>query len=114
MALRNWFANRILTMTAATLFEVRLTDESTGFKVFRKSVLEHFDLTENGFEFCPEFTAKALRTGHRIVEVPVVYRGRNMQQGKKIRARHAFTAMYALVHHRVAPLAKKRPTDPLA
>lgn len=109
MAARYWLANRILTVTAATLFRAPITDEATGYKVFRRSVLDDFDLTENGFEFCPEFTAKALRTGHRIVEVPVRYRGRNMLQGKKIRARHAFTAMYALVQHRVSPLSKKRP-----
>ena len=108
MAVPNWVANRILTLTTRALYGTRLTDEATGYKVFRRGVLDHFDMTSNGFEFCPEFTAKALRSGHRIVEVPITYRGRNLLQGKKIRARHAFTSMYALFHHRVAPLHKKR------
>lgn len=108
MALQNWLANRILTMTTNLLYQSPITDEATGYKVFRRGVLEGFDLSENGFEFCPEFTAKVLRTGHRIVEVPIDYRGRNLQQGKKIKARHAFTGFAALFHHRVSPLTMKR------
>jgi dolichol-phosphate mannosyltransferase len=104
MAAPNWLANQVLTRTAAALYRTRLTDEATGYKVFRRRVLDRFDLTEDGFEFCPEFTAKALRSGHRIVEVPVDYRGRNLLQGKKVRARHFFTGVAALFHHRVSPL----------
>ena len=104
MAIPNWLANQVLTRTAAVLYRTNLTDEATGYKVFRRALLERFNLTEDGFEFCPEFTAKVLRTGHRIVEVPVEYRGRNILQGKKVRPRHFFTGMAALFHHRVSPL----------
>jgi dolichol-phosphate mannosyltransferase len=108
MAVPNWIANRILTLTTRVLYRTQLTDEATGYKVFRRGVLDCFEMTSNGFEFCPEFTAKALLSGHRIVEVPITYQGRNLPQGKKIRARHAFTSMYALFHHRMAPVRKKR------
>lgn len=108
MAVPNWLANHLLTKTAALLFGTALTDEATGYKVFRRDVLDRFTLTENGFEFCPEFTAKALRTGRTIVEVPVDYRGRNLLQGKKVRARHLFTGLAALLRHRVSPLAPPR------
>jgi len=101
MAPQYWLANQILTLTTRALYRAPITDEATGYKVFRRRVIERLSLSSNGFEICPELTGKILRRGTRIVEVPVAYRGRNLLQGKKIRARHGFIAMFTLVRGRL-------------
>jgi hypothetical protein len=57
-----------------------------------------------GFDFCPEVTAKALRLGHRIVEVPIRYNPRGLAEGKKIRARHGIEAILILMKYRLLPM----------
>jgi hypothetical protein len=64
-------------------------------------VLDGIRLRCRRFEFCPEVTAKVLRQGHRIVEVPVSYTARRYQEGKKIGWRDFFVAMYILLRYRV-------------
>jgi glycosyltransferase involved in cell wall biosynthesis len=107
MATPNWIANKVLTHTTRALFSCSITDEATGYKVFRREVIASFDLTSDGFEFCPEFTAKSLRSGYSITEVPINYRGRNLLQGKKIRAHHAITALATLIRLRIQPPRRK-------
>ena len=97
MALPNLVANRILTAVANLLYNARLTDEATAYKAFRTSVLRQMRLECRRFEFCPEVTAKALRLGYRILEVPVSYNARAIADGKKIRARDGFEALWTLV-----------------
>ena len=97
MALPNRIANRILTAAANLLYNARLTDEATAYKAFRTSVLRRMQLECRRFEFCPEVTAKALRLGYRILEVPVSYNARAIADGKKIRARDGFEALWTLV-----------------
>ena len=97
MALPNLVANRILTAVANLLYNARLTDEATAYKAFRASVLRQMQLECRRFEFCPEVTAKALRLGYRILEVPVSYNARAIADGKKIRARDGFEALWTLV-----------------
>jgi dolichol-phosphate mannosyltransferase len=67
------------------LYGSSITDEATCYKLFRTPLLRSLDLTCTGFEFCPEATAKILRRGLRIVEVPVSYQPRSAADGKKIR-----------------------------
>jgi glycosyltransferase involved in cell wall biosynthesis len=102
MAWRNFVANKILTWTVRLLYGSRITDEATAYKVFRREVLDRVELDCTGFEFCPEFTAKVLRRGYRIHEVPVTYKGRNQMQGKKIRVRDGLVAMLTLLRYRFA------------
>ena len=97
MALPNLVANRILTAVANLLYNARLTDEATAYKAFRTSVLRQMRLECRRFEFCPEVTAKARRLGYRILEVPVSYNARAIADGKKIRARDGFEALWTLV-----------------
>jgi hypothetical protein len=59
-----------------------------------------------GFEFCPEVTAKVRRLGYRIHEVPISYNARGIAEGKKIRARHGFEALWTLIRYRVAPVRR--------
>ncbi len=102
MATRNRIANWILTSTANLLYDARLTDEATAYKAFRASVLREVHLTCRRFEFCPEITAKIRRLGYRIHEVPISYNARGIAEGKKIRTRDGFEALWTLVKYRFA------------
>jgi glycosyltransferase involved in cell wall biosynthesis len=103
MAFRNLIANRILTAAANLLYGAGLTDEATAYKAFRATVLDRIALKCRGFEFCPEVTAKVRRLGYKIYEVPISYNARGIAEGKKIRARHGFEALWTLIKYRVTP-----------
>jgi len=100
MAWQNRLANRILTAAANLLYGAQLTDEATAYKAFRMPVLREMHLACRRFEFCPEVTAKARRLGYRIHEVPVSYNARGIAQGKKIRARDGWEALWTLLRYR--------------
>jgi glycosyltransferase involved in cell wall biosynthesis len=110
MKIANLVANKILTYTVRWLYGQNLTDEATGYKVFRKSVLQRIDLRSKGFEFCPEFTSRVLRAGFSIHEVAIHYNPRGILEGKKIRARDGFIAMWWLIKLRFAAANKRRAT----
>jgi glycosyltransferase involved in cell wall biosynthesis len=94
--------NRVLTWLTNVLFRARLTDMETAYKVFRRESLDGIRLRCVGFDFEPELTAKFLRAGRRIVEVPVRYNPRRVDEGKKIRWTDGIDAVYALVKCRLA------------
>lgn len=99
-----WFtilANRILTWYTNLLYGSRLTDMATAYKLVRADILKSLNLRCVGFEFDPEITAKLLRLGHRIVEVPISYQPRSTQEGKKINWRDGFKFMYYLTKYRM-------------
>ena len=100
MRLPNRAANRILAKLVSLLFRCRLTDEATAYKAFRREVIESIPLRCEGFEFCPEVTAKVLKRGCRIVEVPVTFAARTFEEGKKIGWRDFFVAVWVLLRVR--------------
>jgi glycosyltransferase involved in cell wall biosynthesis len=97
------WGNRLLTWAANWLTGLRLTDEATCYKLFKRDVLARIELTEDGFGFCPEVTAKVaklVRSGEvRLVEVPIRYHGRTRAEGKKIRLRDGLAALRCLWRH---------------
>ena len=97
----NYLANRILALTASLLFLNWITDEGTCYKVFKADVLKSLDLKCDGFDFCPEVTAKVRKRGYRIVEVPISYRGRSNEEGKKIRWQDGLRAFLTLIKYRL-------------
>ena len=103
MALKNRIANRILTAAANLLYQAGITDEATAYKAFRIRILRQVRLNCRRFEFCPEITAKMRRMGISIVEVPIGYNGRGIADGKKIRARDGFEALWTLIRYRFTP-----------
>jgi len=105
MAPANRIANRILTAAANLLYRAHLTDEATAYKAFRTTVLRKIHLECRRFEFCPEVTAKARRLGFSIREVPVSYNARGIAEGKKIRARDGWEALWTLLKYRFTPRA---------
>lgn len=89
-----------LTMITNLLFRTGITDEPTCYKAFRTDLLKSLPLECEGFEFCPEVTAKVAKRGIRIAEVPIHYYPRSNTEGKKIRARHWFDAVGTLLAER--------------
>jgi glycosyltransferase involved in cell wall biosynthesis len=113
MARKNRIANWILTGAANALYNAHITDEATAYKAFRADVLRRVRLECRRFEFCPEVTAKVLRLGYRIHEVPIRYNARGIAEGKKIRARDGYEALWTLVRYRFAglPALKAEPAE---
>jgi dolichol-phosphate mannosyltransferase len=101
MRAANYAANRILTASANLLYGMSITDEATCFKVFRTDLLRSLELECEGFEFCPEVTAKLGKRGVSIAEVPIHYRARNIAEGKKVRWTDGVEALWVLIKHRV-------------
>lgn len=95
-----FLANRILTHTTNILFGADITDEPTCYKVFSSEVFKRVKLKCQRFEFCPEVTAKVLRKGYKILEVPIAYHPRSVEEGKKINWKDAFEGFWTLVKYR--------------
>lgn len=93
-------ANKLLTLTTNLLYDTILSDMETGYKVFRREVLENIKLRANRFDFEPEFTAKILKQETRIFEVPISFNPRDYTEGKKIKLKDAFEAAWALLKYR--------------
>jgi len=88
---------------ANLLFGMRLTDLETCYKVFPAEALHRFHLVSPRWGFDPEITAKLLRLGYRIHEVPISYRGRSFAEGKSIRWQDGFTVLFTLLRFRFLP-----------
>jgi len=104
MLFRYWLVNKLLVFAVAILYGVRITDEATAYKAFSRKVIEGIPLNCKRFEFCPEITAKVLRRGYSIAEVPITYSPRTVEQGKKIRLKDAFSAFWTLLRYRFSPI----------
>jgi glycosyltransferase involved in cell wall biosynthesis len=98
----HWLANRLLTFGANLLYGLEITDEATCLKLFRTELLRSLELRANGFDFCPEVTAKLGRRGVPVVEVPIAYEARSTNEGKKIRWTDGIHAARTLVALRLA------------
>jgi glycosyltransferase involved in cell wall biosynthesis len=90
-------ANRALTFLSNRTTGARLTDMETGYKAFKREAILGIHLTQERFGFEPEVTAKLARRGYRFVETPIRYVPRGYGEGKKIRLKDAFAALYAIV-----------------
>ena len=93
-------ANYMLTFMTNILYNTILSDMETGYKVFRKEVVEGITIHAKRFNFEPEFTAKVLKRKYRIFEVPITFNPRDYSQGKKIKLKDAFEAVWTLLKYR--------------
>ncbi len=93
------FANYFLTFLSNILNNHKLTDAHTCYKVFHSSLLKKIKLEEDGFNFCPEITAKFSKINEKIYEVPINYYGRSHSQGKKISYFDGLRAIYAIIKY---------------
>lgn len=104
MALPNKVVNKLLSLFVGLLFLRRVTDEATCYKAIKTSMLRRMNLTCNRFEFCPEVTAKAIRMGLKIKEIPISYEPRTKAAGKKIRWTDGVEAFWTLLKHRFSKM----------
>jgi glycosyltransferase involved in cell wall biosynthesis len=102
MAMFFWhmLANKMLTLMTNVLYDAILSDMETGYKAFRADVIKSIPLRSRRFDFEPEITAKVLKRGYRIFEVPISYFGREYSEGKKIGMKDGFVAIWTLLKYR--------------
>jgi glycosyltransferase involved in cell wall biosynthesis len=96
----NMVANKLLTLMTNILYNNILTDMETGYKVFRREVVVDMKIHAKRFDFEPEFTAKILKKNVRVFEVPITFNPRDYSEGKKIKMRDAFDAVWTLIKYR--------------
>jgi glycosyltransferase involved in cell wall biosynthesis/ubiquinone/menaquinone biosynthesis C-methylase UbiE len=92
-------ANRLLTLLSNMVTNLNLTDMETGYKAFRIDVVRRLSLESNRFGIEPEITAKVAKLRCRIYEVPISYRGRTYDEGKKIRWTDGVSAVRAIIRY---------------
>lgn len=91
---------KFLSVMTNLLYDQRITDEPTCYKMFDAGLLKSIPLDCKGFEFCPEVTAKVSRLGYKIKEVPIRYYPRSIEEGKKLRLRDGLKAIGTLLKYR--------------
>jgi glycosyltransferase involved in cell wall biosynthesis len=96
----NMLANKILVFTTNILYNNILSDMNTGYKLFKREAVAGLELRSRRFDFEPEITAKFLKRGVRIFEVPIRFNPRLYSEGKKIKMKYAFQAMWTLSKYR--------------
>jgi glycosyltransferase involved in cell wall biosynthesis len=95
----HYVGNKFLTTLSNIFTNLNLSDVWTGYKVFRREVLQKIELREDRFGFEPEVTATVARQGWRVYEVPISYYGRTYAEGKKITWRDGVKAIWCIVRH---------------
>ena len=99
----HWVGNRFLSLVTNVLYNTTISDMETCYKLFDRKLLDSITLRSERFGIEPEVTAKILRTGERIYEVPISYAGREIHEGKKITWKDGFNALSVLVQCRFGP-----------
>jgi glycosyltransferase involved in cell wall biosynthesis len=96
----HYLGNKFLTTLSNMFTNLNLSDMETGYKVFRRSILDSFTLKCNRFGFEPEFTSKIARNKLRIYEVPISYSGRDYSEGKKVNWKDGVAALWFIFRFR--------------
>ena len=92
--------NNFLTLLTNVLYNTTLTDMETGYKVFKRKVIENINIKSKDFAVEPEITAKIFKKRCRVYEIPIAYYGRDYSEGKKIRWWHGIGAIWALIKYK--------------
>jgi glycosyltransferase involved in cell wall biosynthesis len=95
-----WFAGVLLTLWTGLMYGRWITDTLTAYKLYPAKAVKSMSLRTSGFETDHEITAKLIRSGHRIVEVPIAYFPRSAEEGKKIKATDGLIAVWTLFRFR--------------
>jgi dolichol-phosphate mannosyltransferase len=93
-----YIANQFLTFLTKVIYNSKITDMETCYKVFKKEIVKNLDLQANHFDMEPEITAKILKKGLRIKEMPISYKPRTVDEGKKINWKDGVQAVYTLLY----------------
>tara|TARA_B100000900_G_scaffold413388_1_gene437259 strand:- start:3873 stop:4649 length:777 start_codon:yes stop_codon:yes gene_type:complete len=97
----HYVGNKLLTLLSNIFSNLNLTDMETCYKMFRRSILEKFNLQSNRFGFEPEFTAKIAKANLRVYEIPISYDGRTYSEGKKITWKDGIAALYHILYFNI-------------
>ena len=97
---QNQLANRILTSLSNIMTGLKVTDMETCYKAFKGNLIRSISIQENRFGFEPEITAKVSKKKVKLVEVPIHYYPRTKEEGKKIKLRDGFRALFCIVKYR--------------
>ena len=100
MSTLHYFGNKALTLITNLFFGVMLTDMETCYKLIPGTFARNLNIRSNRFDFEPEVTAKILKSGLKIKEVPISYKGRAFSEGKHITWKDGFAAVFALIKFR--------------
>ena len=100
MTLTQYLGNRTVTLATRVLYATDLSDEATCYKVFKRDIIQGIPFEADRFNFEPEITAKLLKKGIKIYEVPISYNARQYKQGKKITWRDGVSALWTLAKYR--------------
>ncbi len=95
-----YLGNLVLTFITNLLYNSKIKDMETCYKVFKKDVIKNIKLNAKKFDFEPEVTSKILKKGYRIYEVPISYKSRSIKEGKKIGWEDGIEAIYYLIKYR--------------
>ena len=98
---KKYLANRLLTIISNILSGIYLTDMETCYKLFKRNVIQSFNLHSQRFGIEPELTAKAAKGGYKIYEVPIGYNPRTVREGKKIGWKDGVEALMAIVRYNI-------------
>ena len=96
----HFLGNKFLSLVTSILYGTYLSDMETGHKAFRKEVLKGIKIHSKRFDFEPEFTAKILKKGSKILEIPIKVKPRGYDEGKKITWKDGFQAVWTLIKYR--------------
>ena len=96
----HFFGNLLLTVVTNILYGSKITDMETGYKAFRREIIYNLNLKAKRFDFEPEVTAKILKKGYNIKEVPINFTGRKFEEGKKITWKDGLKALFYLIKYR--------------
>lgn len=96
----HWLGNKLLSSVVNLLYHSKLRDMETGYKVFKKEVIEGIKFNSNRFEIEPEITSKILKRGYKILEIPISVNPRTHSEGKKIGWRDGFLALWSLIKYK--------------
>ena len=92
--------NNVMTLFANVLFNATITDVTTCYKAFKRDFIKDIKIKSDGFAIESELTAKILKKGARLYEMPISYYGRSYKEGKKIKFYHAFEIIWALIKYK--------------
>ncbi|MFH1182274.1 MAG: glycosyltransferase family 2 protein [Candidatus Woesearchaeota archaeon] len=95
-----YLGNKVLTAATNLLYGGNISDMETCYKVFKREAIKGMVLRARRFDFEPEITAKFLKRGYKIVEVPISYKSRSFQEGKKIKWTDGIIALWYLIKYR--------------
>jgi glycosyltransferase involved in cell wall biosynthesis len=97
----HYLGNKLLTLLSNMFTDLNLSDMETGYKVFRREIIQSLKLEEERFGFEPEVTAKIAKKRCRIYEVGISYYGRTYEEGKKIKLKDGLRALWCIIKYNI-------------